>query len=55
MFSTGEHQRITYGLEYRLFNILEESIKKNIELLLDEQPSWIRESEIYNLYNVTRQ
>lgn len=40
------------GLEYPLFNILEEPIKNNIDLLLNEESGWISETKICNLYNV---
>jgi hypothetical protein len=41
------------GLEYQLFYILEESIKNNIELLLDEnEHCWISERNICTLYIV---
>ncbi|XP_026817471.1 uncharacterized protein LOC113556613 isoform X2 [Rhopalosiphum maidis] len=41
---------ISNGLEYPLFNILEESIKTNIEQLLDEVPGWISDRHMCNLY-----
>lgn len=40
------------GLEYPLFNILEEPIKNNIDLLLNEEDGWIPETKICNLYIV---
>ncbi|CAH1731848.1 unnamed protein product [Aphis gossypii] len=43
-------QQISNGLEYPLFNILEESIKTNIEQLLNEVPGWISDGQMCNLY-----
>lgn len=42
--------KIAEGTEYPLFNILEKSIQKNIELLLDENPCGILDREICLLY-----
>lgn len=47
-----EDRSIAIGLEYPLFNILEEPIKNNIELLLDEEHDWISERKICDLYTV---
>lgn len=47
-----EYQKIAYKLEYRFINILEESVMRNIASLLDEQPDWILEKELCDLYNV---
>jgi len=52
-FSKINDQSIAYGLEYPLFDILEEPIKNNIELLLDEH-NWISERIICDLYNVRK-
>ncbi|XP_060856292.1 uncharacterized protein LOC132934018 [Metopolophium dirhodum] len=46
-----DDQRIYNGLEYPLFYILEETIKTNIEQLLNEIPGWISDIQIYSLYN----
>ncbi|XP_025414906.1 uncharacterized protein LOC112686707 [Sipha flava] len=46
-----EEKKMINGLEYQLFYILEESIKNNIELLLDEnEHCWISERNICTLY-----
>lgn len=49
-----EFQQIACKLEYRLINVLEESVMRNIQSLLDEQPSWILEKEFCDLYNVKK-
>lgn len=54
IFSTIVDQQLANELEYPLFNILEEPIKNNIKILLEEQPSWITERQICNLYNVRK-
>lgn len=41
---------IAKGIEYPLCNILEESVKNNIELLFDENPNGLFEREISDLY-----
>ncbi|VVC24370.1 OST-HTH/LOTUS domain,Tudor domain [Cinara cedri] len=48
--STITDEKLANGLEYALFDILEEKIKNNIESLLEEQPGWIPESQICDLY-----
>lgn len=45
-----DDQQISNGLEYPLFNILEETIKTNIEQLLNEIPDWISDRQMCNLY-----
>lgn len=45
-----DDQQISNGLEYPLFNILEDSIKSNIEQLLNEVPGWISDRQMCNLY-----
>lgn len=53
LFSCYYNNHITDGLEYPLFNILEESIKSNIESLLDEnEECWISDRNICTLYIV---
>ncbi|XP_050525426.1 uncharacterized protein LOC126896564 [Daktulosphaira vitifoliae] len=52
-FSLESEDQMSYiaeGLEYPLIDILEETIKINIEQLLDEQSNWISESQIPDLY-----
>jgi len=53
-FSKNNDQQISNGLEYPLFNILEESIKTNIEQLLNEVPGWISDGQMCNLYIVRK-
>jgi len=45
-----DDQRISNGLEYPLFNILEETIKTNIRQLLNDIPGWIFDRQICGLY-----
>lgn len=45
-----DDQQISSGLEYPLFNILEEKIKSNIEELLNEIPGFISDRQLCNLY-----
>lgn len=45
-----DDRQISNGLEYPLFNILEETIKNNIEQLLNESPGWISDRQMCNLY-----
>uniref|UniRef100_A0A2H8TL94 Tudor domain-containing protein 5 n=1 Tax=Melanaphis sacchari TaxID=742174 RepID=A0A2H8TL94_9HEMI len=47
-----DDQQISNGLEYPLFNILEETVKTKIEQLLNEVPGWISDGQICNLYMV---
>lgn len=48
--SQYDDQQISNGLEYPLFYILEESIKNNIEKLLNEVPDSISDRQMCNLY-----
>lgn len=52
-FRKTNDQTLAYGLEYPLFSVLEEPIKNNIEILLDEY-DWISERIICDLYNVKK-
>jgi len=45
-----DDQQISNGLEYPLYNILEETIKTNIEQLLNEIPGWISDTQMCSLY-----
>ncbi|XP_022182347.1 uncharacterized protein LOC111042113 [Myzus persicae] len=45
-----EDQQISNGLEYPLFYILEDTIKTNIEQLLNEVPDWISDGQMCSLY-----
>lgn len=53
-YSRNEDQCLADGLEYPLNYILEEFIKNNIELLLNEKLCWISERIISDLYIVRK-
>lgn len=52
IISVNQIQKIAVGLEYPLFILLEEQIKKNIALLLTEESGWVSETKICKLYMV---
>lgn len=52
IFSMDQMRYIAEGLEYPFVSILEETIKVNIEQLLNEQPGWVPETQVPDLYMV---